>query len=145
NAHDFLTDARCRAAPYGLFDVLANKGHVVVGTSADTPWFAAEAVTRWWSRIGCHRYRGVEELLLLADGGGSNGYRPRLWKKGLQELLVDRYGLQVTVCHYPTGASKWNGRNRPPAMRPSHSAAPPFAGTDTIVGSLAHSSSFEIR
>jgi hypothetical protein len=108
NAHDFLTDALCRAAPYGLYDLLANKGHVVVGTSADTPQFAAEAVARWWSRIGCHRYRGAGELLVLADGGGSNGYRPRLWKKGLQELVADRYGLMVTVCHYPTGASKWN-------------------------------------
>jgi len=108
NAHDFLTDALCRAAPYGLYDVLANKGHVIVGTSADTPQFAAEAVARWWSRVGCHRYRGAGELLILADGGGSNGYRPRLWKKGLQELLADRYGLEVTVCHYPTGASKWN-------------------------------------
>jgi DDE family transposase len=108
NAHDFLSDALFRVAPYGLYDVLANQGHVVVGTSADTPWFAAEAVARWWSRVGCHRYRGAGELLLLADGGGSNGYRPRLWKKGLQELLADRYGLEVMVCHYPTGASKWN-------------------------------------
>jgi hypothetical protein len=108
NAHDFLTDALYRGAPYGLYDVLANLGHVVVGTSADTPRFAVEAVARWWSRFGCHRYRGARELLLLADAGGSNGYRPRLWKKCLQELVADRYGLQVTVCHYPTGASKWN-------------------------------------
>jgi hypothetical protein len=108
NAHDFLTDALCRAAPYGLYDLLANRGHVIVGTSADTPRFAAEAVARWWARIGCHRYRQAGTLLLLADGGGSNGHRPRLWKKSLQELLVDRYGLVVTVCHYPTGASKWN-------------------------------------
>ena len=108
NAHDFLSDALYRVAPYGLYDVLANKGHVIVGTSADTPRFAAEAVARWWSRIGCHRYRGARELLILADSGGSNGYRPRLWKLSLQELLADRYGLAVTVCHYPTGASKWN-------------------------------------
>lgn len=108
NAHDFLSDALCRAVPYGLYDVLANQGHVVVGTSADTPQFAAEAVARWWSRVGCHRYRGAGELLLLADGGGSNGYRPRLWEWCLQELVADRYGLAVTVCHYPTGASKWN-------------------------------------
>jgi hypothetical protein len=108
NAHDFLTDAQYRAAPYGLYDLQANQGHVIVGTSADTPQFAAEAVARWWSRIGCHRYRRAGALLLLADGGGSNGHRPRLWKKGLQELLADRYGLAVTVCHYPTGASKWN-------------------------------------
>lgn len=108
NAHDFLTDAQCRAAPYGLYDLLANQGHVVVGTSADTPRFAAEAVARWWARIGCHRYRNAGTLLLLADGGGSNGHRPRLWKTSVQELLADRYGLVVTVCHYPTGASKWN-------------------------------------
>jgi Rhodopirellula transposase DDE domain len=108
NAHDFLTDAFCRAVPYGLYDVLANQGHVVVGTSADTPRFAAEAVARWWGRYGCQRYRNAGSLLLLADGGGSNGYRPRLWKTGVQALLADRYGLVVTVCHYPTGASKWN-------------------------------------
>ena len=108
NDHDFVSDALCRAAPYGLYDVLANRGHIVVGTSADTPRFAAEAVSRWWGRYGCHRYRQAGAILLLADGGGSNGYRPRLWKTSLQELLADRYGLVVTVCHYPTGASKWN-------------------------------------
>ncbi len=79
-----------------------------MGTSADTPRFAAEAVARWWGRYGCHRYRQAGAILLLADGGGSNGYRPRLWKSSLHELLADRYGLVVTVCHYPTGASKWN-------------------------------------
>jgi hypothetical protein len=108
NAHDFVSDAAYRAVPYGLYDLLANQGHVVVGTSADTPRFAAEAVARWWGRYGCHRYRDAGALLLLADSGGSNGCRPRLWKKSLQELVADRYGLAVTVCHYPTGASKWN-------------------------------------
>ncbi len=108
NAHDFLSDALCQGRPYGLYDVLANQGHVIVGTSADTPQFAVEAVARWWSRIGCHRYRGAEELLILADSGGSNGCRPRLWKKCLQELVADRYGLTVTVCHYPRGASAYN-------------------------------------
>jgi Rhodopirellula transposase DDE domain len=88
NAHDFLSDAQYRAAPYGLYDVLANQGHVIVGTSADTPQFAAEAVARWWARIGCHRYRRAGALLILADSGGSNGHRPRLWKKSLQELLA---------------------------------------------------------
>jgi Rhodopirellula transposase DDE domain len=108
NAHDFLSDAEYRVTPYGLYDVLANQGHVIVGTSFNTPEFAAACVARWWSRIGCHRYRDTGELLLLADAGGSNGWRPRLWKKGLQEMVADRYGLDVTVCHYPVGASKWN-------------------------------------
>jgi hypothetical protein len=108
NAHDFLSDALYRAAPFGLYDVLANQGHVVVGTSADTPRFAAEAVARWWGRYGSHRYQNAGAILLLADAGGSNGCRPRLWKTSLQELLADRYNLVVTVCHYPTGASKWN-------------------------------------
>jgi hypothetical protein len=107
NAHDFLTDALCRAVPYGLYDVLANRGHVVVGTSSDTPAFAADAVTRWWVRCGCKRYRDAGEILILADSGGSNGCRPRLWKQRLQGL-ADAYGLEVTVCHYPRGASKWN-------------------------------------
>jgi len=108
NAHDFLSDALYQGRPYGLYDVLANQGHVIVGTSADTPQFAVEGVARWWCRIGCHRYRAAKDLLILADSGGSNGCRPRLWKKCLQELVVDRYGLTVTVCHYPTGASAYN-------------------------------------
>lgn len=108
NAHDFLQDAECRAVPYGLYDCLANRGHVVVGTSADTPAFAVDAIASWWGRIGSRRYPEAGALLLLADAGGSNGCRPRLWKKQLQEALADRYGLVVTVCHYPTGASKWN-------------------------------------
>ena len=107
NAHDFISDAVCRAVPYGLYDLLANKGHVVVGSSADTPDFAAEAVSRWWVRCGCKRYGAAGRLLILADSGGSNGCRPRLWKRRLQGL-ADWYDLEVTVCHYPRGASKWN-------------------------------------
>ena len=107
NADDFPTEALCRAVPYGLYDVLANRGHLVVGTSADTPAFAADAIARWWVRCGCKRYRDAGALLILADSGGSNGCRPRLWKQCLQGL-ADSYGLEVTVCHYPRGASKWN-------------------------------------
>jgi hypothetical protein len=108
NAHDFPTDAQCRAVPYGIYDVLANRGHVVVGQSADTADFAVEAIAAWWRRYGCQRYRGAGELLILADSGGSNGCRPRLWKARVQEMLAAPYGLDVTVCHYPRGASKWN-------------------------------------
>lgn len=108
NVYDFLDDAECRATPYGIYDLTSGRGHVRVGTSADTPAFAVEAIGSWWARYGCKRYRGAGELLILADGGGSNGCRPRLWKAALQERVADRYGLHVTVCHYPTGASKWN-------------------------------------
>ena len=107
NAHDFLSDAWCRAVPYGLYDVLAKRGHVVVGTSADTPEFAVNAIGQWWRQIGARRYPAAGPLLVLADAGGSNGCRPRLWKRRLQDL-ADQYGLVITVCHYPTGASKWN-------------------------------------
>jgi hypothetical protein len=108
NVYDFLTDAECRATPYGIYDLQAQRGHICVGTSSDTPAFAVEAIGSWWELDGCKRYRGADELLILADGGGSNGHRPRLWKARLQERIADRYGLHVTVCHYPTGASKWN-------------------------------------
>jgi hypothetical protein len=108
NAHDFRQDALCRMAPYGLYDYLANRGHVVVGTSADTPAFAVDAIAAWWRQQGRARYPDALALLILADAGGSNGCRPRLWKQRLQTHLADPYGLEVTVCHYPTGASKWN-------------------------------------
>ena len=108
NGHDFLTDALCRAVPYGIYDLLANHGFIRVGLSANTAAFAVAAVRAWWVQCGCKRYGDADRLLILADAGGSNGCRPRLWKQCLQEELADRYGLRVTVAHYPTGASKWN-------------------------------------
>jgi hypothetical protein len=108
NVHDFLSDAECRVTPYGSYDLRAGRGHIGVGTSSDTAAFAAEAIGAWGARYGCKRYRGADELLILADGGGGNGHRVRLWKARLQERIVDRYGLHVTACHYPRGASKWN-------------------------------------
>jgi hypothetical protein len=108
NDHDFRSDALCKAVPYGVYDVPFNHGLVTVGVASDTPAFAVAAIRAWWVRFGCKRYPQTGELLILADAGGSNGYRPRLWKWALQEQIADRYGLEVTVCHYPTGASKWN-------------------------------------
>jgi hypothetical protein len=107
NCHDFPSEAICRAVPYGIYDVLANRGHVCVGNSADTPAFAVASIRGWWVRLGCKRYDAETPLLILADAGGSNGCRPRLWKWELQGL-ADAYGLRLTVGHYPTGASKWN-------------------------------------
>jgi hypothetical protein len=106
--HDFLSDAEGRAIPYGVFDPTANLASVFVGVSADTAEFAAESIEKWWRFTGSRSYPGADRLLLLADGGGSNGSRNRAWKVNLQEILCDRHRLTVTVCHYPTGTSKWN-------------------------------------
>ena len=108
NAHDFPQDALGRAVPYGIDDVTRNRGAVYVGESADTPAFAVEAIARWWEDEGRAGYPDAPHLLLLADAGGSNGCRPRRWKEQLQARLSDRLGLAVTVCHDPTGCSKWN-------------------------------------
>ncbi|MGH8335387.1 MAG: ISAzo13 family transposase [Terriglobia bacterium] len=108
NDHDFRSQAKGIAIPRGLYDVQANRGAVLIGTSHDTPEFAADAIVDWWRSEGRRRYPQAQELLILADSGGSNGARCRLWKHSLQEKLVDPYQIAVTVCHYPTGTSKWN-------------------------------------
>lgn len=106
--YDFTSLAVCRAVPYGIYDVTKNKGFVYVGTSGDTPEFAVDAIAKWWQEEGHILHPGREQLLILADGGGSNGYRVQVWKQQLQEKLCDQLGLTVTVCHYPPGCSKWN-------------------------------------
>ncbi len=108
NDHDFRSDAVGLASPYGIYDTRANRGAVFVGTSHDTPEFAAENIARWWETEGCARYPRATDLLVLADGGGSNGPRTRAFRYTLQTRLCDVHRLRVTVCHYPTGASKWN-------------------------------------
>ena len=108
NVHDFRQDALGRAVPYGIYDLTHNRGTVYLGTSADTPRFAVDALTCWWASEGRAAFPGAERLLVLADAGGSNNCRSRVWKRQLQEQLCDRFGLTVTVCHYPTGCSKWN-------------------------------------
>lgn len=106
--HDFRTDSIGVAIPYGIYDVQDNRGALVVGVSHDTPAFAAHSIAHWWNREGSVRYRGTGELLILADTGGSNGYRTHAWKIELQSQLANPFGVSVTVAHYPTGASKWN-------------------------------------
>ena len=108
NDHDFATDATVKAVPYGIYDLQHNAGYVYVGQSADTAEFAVTRIADWWNTIGCHNFSGATKLLILCDGGGSNGWRSRLWKAQLQEHLADLLGLEVSVCHYPTGTSKWN-------------------------------------
>lgn len=107
NAHDFRQDAQYRSVPYGIYDTGRNEGHVGVGISSETPQFCVAALRRWWRTKGRRRYPGTSRLLIEADAGGGNGYRRRLWKTELQRW-ADEDGLQITVCHYPTGASKWN-------------------------------------
>jgi hypothetical protein len=108
NAHDFEQDALGKAVPYGVYDVTNNRGYGYVGRSADTPQFAVEQIAAGWRAFGCHDFPEATRWLILCDAAGSNGYPPRLWNQHLQAVLADQLGLEVTVCHYPTGASKWN-------------------------------------
>jgi hypothetical protein len=108
NMHDFPQDAIGRAVPYGLYDLKHNLGHVYVGMSADTAEFAIDAIVHWWNDADRPRFAKEDKLLILCDAGGSNSCRSRLWKQQLQEKLADHLGIEVMVCHYPTGASKWN-------------------------------------
>ncbi len=105
--HDFPDDAVGKAVPYGIYDITANAGWVNVGTDHDTAAFAVESVRRWWKSAGQAEYPQARRLLVTADAGGSNGYRTRAWKSGLAALALET-GLEVTVCHFPPGTSKWN-------------------------------------
>ncbi|MCC6472176.1 MAG: ISAzo13 family transposase [Burkholderiales bacterium] len=108
NDHDFRSDAYGIAVPYGVYDLLANRGTVFVGTSHDTPEFAVDSIATWWRHEGQRRYGRVRQLAILADAGGSNAPTCRAWKCLLQRQLCERHGLVITVAHYPSGASKWN-------------------------------------
>jgi hypothetical protein len=107
NDHDFASEASGKAIPFGIYDIVANRGTVYVGTSHDTAEFAVDAIEAWWISEARERYNGATELTILADGGGSNGATNRLWKLCLHRF-AQRHGLTVTVAHYPPGASKWN-------------------------------------
>jgi Rhodopirellula transposase DDE domain len=105
--HDFPDEELGKITPYGVYDIAANRGLVSVGTSRDTAAFAVNALRLWWQREGAQRYPGARRLLVTCDAGGSNGYRCRLWKDQLAVLAAET-GLQITVCHFPPGTSKWN-------------------------------------
>jgi hypothetical protein len=104
NAHDFGTE---RASPYGIYDISRNEGFVNVGTSYDTSQFAVDSINQWWLLLGKEKYPDAKQILITADGGGSNGSRVKLWKTSLQKF-VNESRLEVTVCHFPPGTSKWN-------------------------------------
>src|SRR5262249_2586766 len=105
--HDFADPEEGKAIPYGILDLAANEGFVVVGDDHDTAEFAVATIGRWWDKVGQVAYPKAARLLITADAGGSNGYRVRAWKTGLAALAV-RTDLTVTVCHFPPGTSKWN-------------------------------------
>jgi len=105
--HDFMDPELGKAIPYGVYDLSRNEGWVSVGIDHDTARFAVQAIHRWWKKMGSKRYPGARQLLITADGGGSNGSRCRLWKVALQ-TLASRLGLPIHVCHFPPGTSKWN-------------------------------------
>jgi transposase len=105
--HDFLIPELGRVSPYGVYDMAQNEAWVSVGVDHDTAAFAVESIRRWWRSMGQPLYPHATRLLVTADAGGSNGYRVRLWKLELQKL-ADETGLEVAVCHFPPGTSKWN-------------------------------------
>ncbi|MBV8268894.1 MAG: ISAzo13 family transposase [Planctomycetaceae bacterium] len=107
NVHDFPDKGLGKAIPYGVYDLASNEGWVSVGIDHDTAQFAVTSIGRWWQQMGSRRFPRASELMITADGGGSNGSRNRLWKWALQGLAND-LGLALRVCHFPPGTSKWN-------------------------------------
>ena len=105
--YDFKDKESGHGIPYGVYDITANKGWVSVGIDGNTAEFACETIRQWWIKMGVQEYKTATELLITADGGGSNGSRNRLWKVCLQKLS-DETGLKIFVCHFPPGTSKWN-------------------------------------
>src|SRR3989344_2043756 len=107
NIYDFWFLAKGKAIPYGIYDINMNNGFVNVGIDHNTSEFAVESIGQWWENIGKKNYQDAKELLICADGGGSNASRSRLWKFYLQKF-ANKNGLKITVCHFPPGTSKWN-------------------------------------
>ena len=107
NVHDFMDKQLGKAIPYGVYDIAADAGWVTVGTDHDTAEFAVATIAAWWRKTGSQAYPHASRLLITADGGGSNGYRTRLWKIELARLAAET-GLIITACHLPPGTSKWN-------------------------------------
>ena len=131
--HDFPSLATGKAIPYGVYDVGHNCGFVNVGTSHDTPDFAVASLRRWWEQEGRDRYPTTKALLILADGGGRNSARSRLWKVRLQELADDLRRV-ITVCHLPPGTSKWNKiEHRLFAFISIHWRGQPLVNYETII------------
>jgi transposase len=105
--YDFVDKELGKAIPYGVYDIAQNQGWVSVGISSDTAEFAVNTIRTWWQQMGREQYPKAQKLLITADGGGSNSSRSRLWKKELQKFATET-GIEISVCHFPPGTSKWN-------------------------------------
>jgi hypothetical protein len=138
NGHDFAAPELPRAYPYGIYDMGQNTGFVNVGTDHDTGSFAVASIRGWWCHEGRRLYPDCRDLLITADGGGSNGYRLRLWKLELQKL-ANETRLSIAVCHFPPGTSKWNKvEHRLFSFISSNWRGEPLTNYETIVRLIAH-------
>jgi hypothetical protein len=136
--HDFQDESLGKAIPYGVYDLLHNQGWVSVGVDHDTAEFAAHSIRRWWDQMGSDRFPKAGELLITADGGGSNGSRSRLWKVCLQHL-ADALEMTLVVCHFPPGTSKWNAiEHRLFSFITQNWRGRPLVSRQAIVSLIAH-------
>jgi hypothetical protein len=136
--HDFIDERLGKAIPFGVYDLARNEGWVNVGIDHDTAEFSVESIRRWWRRMGRRAYPNATRLFITADGGGSNGYRTRLWKTELQRF-VDQSGLKVTVAHYPPGTSKWNKIEHRMFCHITHNwRGRPLESIETVVSLIAN-------
>jgi hypothetical protein len=143
NGHDFPAPSIPRAYPYGIYDVRLNKGFVNVGTDRDTAAFAVASIKGWWRHEGQRLYPQTHALLITADGGGSNGYRQRLWKLEIQKM-ADETGLTISVRHFPPGTSKWNKvEHRLFSFISSNWRGEPLRDYETIIRLIAHTTTAE--
>jgi hypothetical protein len=136
--HDFQDKTLGKVIPYGVYDILNDQGWVSVGIDHDTAQFATHSIRSWWARMGCRRFGRAEDLLITADGGGSNGSRCRLWKVCLQQL-ADELGMGLVVCHFPPGTSKWNKiEHRLFSFITQNWRGQPLASRETVVNLIAN-------
>ena len=136
--YDFLIKSLGKATPYGVYDLLQNRGWVSVGIDHDTAQFAVNSIRRWWSEMGEQRFPHARQLLITADGGGSNSHRSRLWKVSLQNL-ADELGIRLFVCHFPPGTSKWNKiEHRLFSFITKNCAPAPLVNLEVIVNLIAN-------
>lgn len=143
NVYDYLCIADGKAVPYGIYDLVHNRGFVNVGLDHDTAEFAVASIRRWWQHVGKDLYPGSQALLIIADGGGSNGTRNRLWKKQLQDLAT-KTGLSISVCHLPPATSKWNKiEHRLFSYISINWRGKPLTSLETIIELISHTTTKE--